>query len=307
MNRSAKGFRVAGSLLVLLNLAAFCLPVAGRTQENYAALKWSQLDYIKNMFGGSLPYGGTEAGITFTQIIWILCFMALPLLLSVVAGIWGIVGNYRQKASSILTFVILFLYAGLYISVGILWPAASKGQAYVREAACVMHLIFSGGAAAAALAALICTPKEVAAKKSSIPQVKEFKQEQVEAKYNIILENARKDPDHKEYIPGNPRGVLVGLAGIYAGAEIPLTGGEWITLGRQTNNHLVFEGQAKVSRSHCKIRWDDNRKKYIICDYSTRGTFVNGSDECLPHNLEIDIAPGTVIAIGDNANTFRLE
>ena len=307
MNRSAKGFRVAAGLLVLLNLAAFCLPVTGRTQENYAALKWSQLDYIKNMFGGNRPYGGTEAGITSTQIIWILCFMALPLLLSVVAGIWGIVGNYRQKASSILTFVILFLYAGLYVSVGLLWPAASKGQMYVRETACVMHLVFSGCGAAAALAALISTPKKVTAQKGSIPQVKELKQEQVEAKYNIILENARKEPANKEYVPGNPRGVLVGLAGIYAGAEIPLAGGDWITLGRQTNNHLVFEGQAKVSRSHCKIRWDGSRKKYILCDYSTRGTYVNGSEECLPQNLELDIPPGTVIAIGDDTNTFRLE
>lgn len=99
----------------------------------------------------------------------------------------------------------------------------------------------------------------------------------------------------------------MGLAGIYAGAEIPLAGGDWITLGRQTNNHLVFEGQAKVSRSHCKIRWDGSRKKYILCDYSTRGTFVNGSEECLPQNLELDIPPGTVIAIGDDTNTFRLE
>lgn len=307
MNRSAKGFRVVSGLFILLNLAAFFFPVTGRVQENYAAIKWYQLDYIKSMFGGSLPYDGKGAGITVVQTLWILCFVVLPLFLAMIAGIWGIIGNYKQRTSSILAFAVFTLYIGMFVSLGILWPDAAEGQVYRREMACMLHLIFSGCGVALAAAALLCTPKEIKAVKNSIPQVREIKQQQVEAKYNIIIEKSKEKQVQPSYVPGNPRGVLVGLTGIYAGAEIPLTSGEYIKLGRQTNNHLVFEGQPNVSRNHCRIKWDAGRKKYTFCDYSSNGSFVNNSDECLPQNLEIDMEPGTVVAIGDERNTFRLE
>lgn len=307
MNRSAKGFRVVSSLFLLLNLVAFFFPVTVRTQENYAALTWRQPDYIKSLFAGELPYDGGMK-IEAVQMIWILCFFVLPVLLVLISGIWGIVGNYMQKVSSFLAFVVLVLYAGMYIFLGILWPDAARGQAYQSGAACMIHLAVSGSSTVAAVIALICTPKKMkASKESNIPQVQEIKQQQVEARYNVILENSQKEQKPKAYVPGNPRGVLVGLTGVYAGAEIPLTSGEYIKLGRQTDNHLVFEGQPRVSRSHCKIKWDAGRKRYVFCDYSNSGTFVNGSDECLPHNLEMDMAPGTVIALGDETNTFRLE
>ena len=104
-----------------------------------------------------------------------------------------------------------------------------------------------------------------------------------------------------------PRGVMVGLTGIYAGAEIPFADGEYIKLGRLANNDLVFEGQPKVSRNHCRIKWNSASKRFSFYDYSSNGTFVNGSEDCLPQNLEIEMLPGTVIAIGDENNTFRLE
>ena len=107
------------------------------------------------------------------------------------------------------------------------------------------------------------------------------------------------------YVPGHPKGVMVGLVGVYAGAEIPFKIGERIRLGRLANNDLVFEGQDKVSRNHCYIKWDGY--KFLIKDSSSNGVFVNGSEDCLPQNIEIEIPIGSVIAIGDENNTFRLE
>lgn len=308
MNRSARTFRVLGSIFVLLNLVALFLPMVRRAQENYGELTWTQFDYLKNIVNGRLTGVWAGSGIYYSASrLWIICLILLPVLLSVIAGIWGIVGNERQKGSSIIILIVLLLYIIMVASYGVVCPLSSSAR-YGRGIACILNLIFSGCGGVMAILALVRTPKKIDVKKTAtnIPQVKELKQQQVEAKYNIIMEQANKNQE-KPYVPGEPRGVLVGLKGMYAGAEVPLNPGEYIKLGRAATNHLIFEGQTNVSRNHCKIKWDAEHKKFIFCDYSSNGSFVNGSEDCLPQNLEMEMAPGTVIALGDDTNTFRLE
>ncbi|MGN1168344.1 MAG: FHA domain-containing protein [Lachnospiraceae bacterium] len=309
MNRSARIFRVLGSILVLLNLIAFFLPLVNRVQENYGELAWTQLDYFKCMLSGKLPGVWVGEGIEYAAPrLWIVCLILLPLFLSVIAGIWGIVGNERQKGSSILIFAVFALYIVMAVTYDIACPVA-QSAVYSRGIASVLNLVFSGCATLMSVLALVRTPKKINVKKTSnIPQVREIKQQQVEAKYNIIMEEANKNQNQeKPYVPGEPRGVMVGLKGMYAGFEVPLNSGEYIRMGRAATNHLVFDGQNNVSRNHCKIKWDAERKIFLFCDYSTNGTFANGSEDCLPQNLEMEMAPGTVIALGDDTNTFRLE
>lgn len=312
MNRSAKGFRIISGIFVLLNLVAFFLPVTKRIQENYVTIGWSQMDYAGNMLDKCLPHGKETIvhNITSIQIVWILGLMILPLLLVLITGIWGIVGNYKQIVSSILSFVVLACYVGMVTFLEILWPEAINGQVYERGIACTLHLVFSGCSVVAAIVSILLTPKKIETTQKGIPQVEEIRQQQVEAKYSVIVDEPKKEQPQlgiPPYVPGNPRGVMVGLTGLYAGAEIPFANGEYIKLGRLATNDLVFEGQPKVSRNHCRIKWDAGRKKYVFCDYSSNGSFVNGSEDCLPQNLEMEMEPGTVVLIGDNTNTFRLE
>lgn len=84
-----------------------------------------------------------------------------------------------------------------------------------------------------------------------IPKVQEIKNEQQNMRYNIVSP-AEKTGDENMKIE-TVRGVLVGLAGIYKGAEIPIQDGETIRVGRTADNDLVFENQQKVSRKHCVI------------------------------------------------------
>lgn len=42
---------------------------------------------------------------TMTQAAWILGLMALPLVIAVAACVWGIVGDHKQRVSSILIFL----------------------------------------------------------------------------------------------------------------------------------------------------------------------------------------------------------
>lgn len=312
MERYAKEFRSIGGFLILLNAVSFFLPLTERSQEGYAALHWSQFDYVKVAFSNMLPYAGEKAAsATAAQLALVFGCMALPLLLSLAAGLWGIFGSPRQWGSSALTFIALILYATLGASLSSLWPEAQLGQTYQAGISATASIVISGCSAVAAVLAIVSAPRRIKNVEKKIPQVQEIKRQQAEARYNIISQEAKEEPKKeepkKEYTPGNPRGVMVGLAGIYAGAEIPMPDGEFITLGRQNDNHLIFEGQAKVSRSHCKIKWDASGKKYVICDYSSAGSFVNGSQDCLPQNLELMLEPGAVVAIGDETNTFRLE
>lgn len=304
MERYAKQFRNLGGFCILLNAINFFLPITKCTQEGYLTLQWSQFHYVKELLGKSLPSaGGQTISVTALQAALILCCMALPLILSAAAGIWGLLGGPRQWASSVLSFIVLILYIVLAVFLNRLWPQERLTQNYSREIACLVGVIISVCSAVMSICALASTPKKVKETQTKIPQVQEIKQQQLEAEYNII------DSENEQpvYIPGNPRGVMVGLSGIYAGTEIPMTDGEFIKLGRQNTNHLIFEGQARVSRNHCKIKWDESQKTYCIYDYSSTGSFVNGSQECIPQNLEINLEPGTIVAIGDDANTFRLE
>lgn len=314
MERYAKGFRSFGGFLILLNLINFFLPLTRRTQEGYNSLCWSQFQYVRALFRKSLPYVGEKIiPVTGAQVVLILCCMVLPLILVLAAGIWGIVGSPRQRGSSILVFVILILYILLAVFLESLWPEAQLTQDYVREIASPLTIAVTGCSGVMAVLALIGTPRKVRKVQEKIPQVQEIKQQQIEAKYSIMLGPGQQEASVSEGGSADrkdssiPRGVMVGLSGVYVGAEIPMTDGEYIHLGRQKTNHLVFEGQAKVSRDHCKIKWDAAQGKFIIFDYSSTGSFVKGSHDCLPQNLEMPLEPGTIIAIGDDTNTFRLE
>ncbi len=114
-------------------------------------------------------------------------------------------------------------------------------------------------------------------------------------------------PKIPSYVEGSARGVIVGVRGLYAGAEISMKDKEPLKMGRSESNNLVFPGQTRISRSHCILTWDADKKEYRIIDSSNNGTFANGSDDCLPKNLEIVLEPGTVIGLGDEFNAFRLE
>lgn len=303
MNRFAKTFRVLASLCVLFNMASLFLPAVTRTQDYYADLTWTQMDYIRGAISQCVPslaIGGRE--VTDNQAVWVFGFMLLPAIVSLAAGIWGIAGSQVQKMSSILVMASLLLYAVMAATISCLWPEAAAGQAYSRGAACVAALSLSGLGTLFSVAALFATPRKVKMVPNEIPQLREVR-EQVEAKYHIIAgeepeQEAQKAPAH---------GVLVGLTGIYAGAEISIADGKEILLGRSPRNHLVFEGQEDISREHCKIRWDATRQEYVINDYSANGSFIKGKEDCLPQNLDILLAPGTTIMLADEKNTFYLK
>lgn len=116
------------------------------------------------------------------------------------------------------------------------------------------------------------------------------------------------------YVPTQPQpetkqkhGVLVGLCGLYAGAQIEMKDGEMITFGRADDNNLIFASEPRISRHHCMIRWNAQKQKYIFRDYSSSGSYINDQQDCLPQNLDLEIACGSKIALGNNDNVFLFQ
>lgn len=114
-------------------------------------------------------------------------------------------------------------------------------------------------------------------------------------------------PQDAEQPQVQEHGVLIGLKGLYAGAEIPMNDGDEITFGRADTNNLIFATEPRISREHCKIRWDARKQKYIFRDYSSSGSYINDSDDCLPQNLDLEVACGSEIALGNQDNVFLLK
>lgn len=315
MDRLAKGTRMAGGLLLLANLAAFFLPVTRIEQENYPTIEISPFEYVKQCFGGTQS--------TIFQMTVILCLMLLPVILSLVAAVIGVIGNAKQLVSGILAVIIAGLYVVMAVRVDQIRPLSELQDCY-RAYALLIHLGVSIVAAILGVISFFVRPRiRRAGTEAMIPQFHEIRQENEMARYRIVepaekqqeqssnaIPEPQPQPEQAEipaYNPSEPRGVMVGLTGVYAGAEIPLPPEEAIRIGRLPDNDLVFADQPRVSRNHCSITWKAAERRYEIIEYSSNGSYINGKDECLPQNMTVYLQPGTILDIGSEENRFRME
>ena len=117
---------------------------------------------------------------------------------------------------------------------------------------------------------------------------------------------------HQQQMPSPQRSApgacsLSGLSGMYAGQDIPMAPNDDLIIGRDaTQSNIVIDQNAdKVSRKHCVIRYDPGRGVYTVSDYSTNGTYIDGGSR-LVANVPTPVQRGTVIALGNRENRFRL-
>ncbi len=100
-------------------------------------------------------------------------------------------------------------------------------------------------------------------------------------------------------------GVMTGVRGAFAGAQIPLNSGEEMVVGRSADIcNIILEGDL-ISRKHCTICYDGRTGYYVVTDFSGNGTFI-GSGARLPEGKKTSLAPGTVIWIGSKDVSFQL-
>lgn len=327
MDRSAKSVRTVCGLFLLVNLAIFFLPVTQIERQNSAGkseLAYSQIDYITGMADGELPHDEYLAVDAFegNAYVLVILFMVFPFLVSVVAGIYGIVGNPRQIMTGICSLFVFGCYVAQFFMLKQVWPEVTADLACQRGKGGVLTLVASGVAALSGILSFVFIPKIKKGKGDGmIPRVQEIKAARERAMYHVVDSvsadgeqnvnlSARQEPGaavQSYAVAGEPRGVLVGMTGMYAGAEILFEDGMTIRLGRLSENDLVFENETHISRRHCELTWNASEKMFHIKDFSSSGSYINGSGQCLPQNIDTPLSPGTILDIGDENNRFRLE
>ncbi len=106
---------------------------------------------------------------------------------------------------------------------------------------------------------------------------------------------------------GQRGGSITGLSGMYAGQELPLAAGDEMIIGRDNAlcNLIVDQNADKLSRKHCGIVFDQARGVYMVTDYSTNGTFIDGGNR-LVANMPAQLQRGTILALGNRENRFKL-
>ncbi len=106
---------------------------------------------------------------------------------------------------------------------------------------------------------------------------------------------------------GGAGGSITGMSGMYAGQTLPLAPGDEMIVGRDNafSNLIVDQNADKVSRKHCGITYDATRGVYMVTDYSTNGTFIDGGSR-LVANMPSTLQRGTIIALGNRENRFKL-
>lgn len=102
-----------------------------------------------------------------------------------------------------------------------------------------------------------------------------------------------------------PLGGVKVVQGEYAGQTISLESGMRLRIGRdRTNNDLILNN-AKVSRHHCIISWDGERRRYCVVDYSSNGVYLADGTR-LEKKKQTWLSAGTLLLIGNEENIFEL-
>lgn len=113
-------------------------------------------------------------------------------------------------------------------------------------------------------------------------------------------------PVYTDPIPSVKVGTLIGVKGTFAGYRFDMVNGEEIVIGKDAKEaQVVIETAYKeISRKHVGVRYDIIRDQYCVVDYSSNGTWVNGS-KMIP-GQEAYLPHGTELKLANDKNIFRL-
>lgn len=98
---------------------------------------------------------------------------------------------------------------------------------------------------------------------------------------------------------------IIGISGSFQGKSRELTPGQEIIIGKDYSCGIVIDASYKqVSRRHVGILYDAARNQYRVTDYSSNGTYVNGTR--LTQGMPAYYPAGTRIALAKGENTIEL-
>lgn len=245
-------------------------------------------------------FGKKRASYVGTLILWMVVILLEAPLYSAAGSITGYEGNPLGALLMVFSVAITILSI-----VGIIFEKkaqAGAGPSFHVDPEKMQKLKEHAGNAFQTSKAVVKHGAKVASKE--LPKVPGAVKDFIEtAKNEQSSGSSAASSSVQKPIPQT--GIITGMKGMFAGAQIPLNNGDVLIIGRDANNcHIILEGPT-ISSKHCTIQYDGMTGNYVVVDYSTNGTFV-GNGGRLPANKKLALSPGTLISIGDGENTFQL-
>ena len=101
------------------------------------------------------------------------------------------------------------------------------------------------------------------------------------------------------------KGALVCVQGAYIGNIVRIVPEQTIVIGRDGTNADMVVNLPLVSRQHCSIIYHEKEDNYEVVDYSTNGTFVDGSLRMKCGDIYL-LKPGATLSFGDKNTIYKL-
>lgn len=101
------------------------------------------------------------------------------------------------------------------------------------------------------------------------------------------------------------KGALVCVQGAYIGNIVRIVPEQSIIIGRDGTSADMVVNLPLVSRQHCTIIYHEKEDNYEVVDYSTNGTFVDGSLRMKCGDIYL-LKPGATLSFGDKNTIYRL-
>ena len=89
------------------------------------------------------------------------------------------------------------------------------------------------------------------------------------------------------------------------GAELELKDGESVVIGRDSSKCQMILPDIDISHRHCMIRYSVMDACYYVTDYSSLGTYMNGSIR-LTKNERTKCPVGTRLTLGSGSTELQL-
>jgi DNA-binding LytR/AlgR family response regulator len=100
-------------------------------------------------------------------------------------------------------------------------------------------------------------------------------------------------------------GAFICIEGAYVGAIVRIKPEQTIVVGRDCTVSDFIVNLPLVSRQHCEIIYHANRREYEIIDYSSNGTYINGTQRLVSNETYV-LKPGTELCFGDKTTIYKL-
>ncbi len=307
LNSIANGVKAASVFISIIVFTAVFSLIGNVVSSIYHKYWWfkqtSRLKLNANRYNLDVRESGADHFVfrTATNTVVLpatLLLKVLSLLIPTLLCILIALGSYVFALVLFAIFVLIFCVFGAEISAG-----ASFSIYYVLKTLNRYSDVCRNGGKAFDPMAYEYYPSVNDTYPSFVPQI-------INGAYKASSDKAESAADDYDdefnTLPKVKCGTLVGIKGACAGYSFDLAPGEEIVIGKDAKvaSVVIDTAYKEISRKHVSIIYDATIDRYRVTDYSSNGTWADGTR--IPSGETVNLRSGTILKLANDKNTFRL-